>query len=170
MVYFKYFSNHDFSQNTSFALQMKGIRYIILLSIGLAISCDKLTKNIGNALGLGGDSNLAYDTVLYSKSTDIVFRDTFIDIGNVKEGKEYQIVYHYQNAGENPLMLFSVSPSCGCTIAEFSRDPLRSGGQDSIVAKFDSKDKQGSYQKNIKVHTNTVQKSHDLYFKVNVTP
>lgn len=108
------------------------------------------------------------DTVLYSESTTIRFRDTFLDVGNVKEGEEINIVYHYTNTGEKPLMLFNVSPSCGCTIADFSSKPLPSSHSDSIIAKFNSEGKDGPYQKSIKVNCNTEQKVYDLTFKVNV--
>ena len=120
-------------------------------------------------MGLGNQVN-QIDTVLYSKTTEIFFVDTMIDLGNVKEGGEYRIVYRYKNVGQAPLMLFNVSPSCGCTIAEYSHYPLSANKSDSIVAKFDSKAKSGSYQKNIKVNCNTEQKVHDLNFKVNVLP
>ena len=128
-----------------------------------------MSSDLKSKMGLGNQVN-QIDTVLYSKSTQILFTDTMIDLGTVKEGGEYRIVYHYKNVGETPLMLFNVSPSCGCTIAEYSHYPLSANKSDSIVAKFDSKAKSGSYQKNIKVNCNTEQKVHDLNFKVNVLP
>ena len=138
-----------------------------LLLISAALSC----KDISNVFNdsLGSTASTPVDTILYSQPTSIVFKDTFVDIGNVKQGEEMDIAYYYTNNGDKPLMLFGVSPSCGCTIADFSRKPLAVGLSDSIVAKFDSKGKEGSYQKTIKVNCNSEQKNHNLFFKVNVT-
>lgn len=128
-----------------------------------------MSSDLKAKMGIGKQVN-QIDTVLYSTTTEVSFADTMIDLGTVKEGGEYRIVYHYKNNGQAPLMLFNVSPSCGCTIAEFSHNPLSPNEGDSIIAKFDSKGKAGSYQKNIKVNCNTEQKVHDLNFKVNVLP
>lgn len=142
--------------------------FSILIVLLVLVSCKDASKFVKSKLGIS-TRNLAVDTVLYSKTTNIMFKDTLIDIGDVKEGVECPIVFHYQNKGAVPLMIFAVSPSCGCTVAEFSEDPLMPNGRDSIIAIFDSKNKSGSYQKNIKVNCNTDQKVHDLNFKVNVT-
>lgn len=144
--------------------------YSFITFVTCISSCTNIKRDVGSLFGFGQRNNSGVDTVLYSKATTIHFQDTMVDIGNVKEGKECSIIYYYQNTGNAPLMLFNVSPSCGCTIAEYSHNPLGPGQKDSIIAKFDSKDKLGSYQKNIKVNCNTNQKVHDLYFKVNVLP
>jgi hypothetical protein len=148
---------------------MSKLLYIGILMGMIFSSCGELSSDLKSKIGMTNRVN-TIDTVLYSKTTDIAFLDTMIDLGNVKEGGEYRIVYYYKNIGEFPLMLFNVSPSCGCTIAEFSHNPLSPNEGDSIIAKFDSKAKSGSYQKNIKVNCNTIQKVHDLNFKVHVLP
>ena len=148
---------------------MNKILFFSFFIVIIFSSCGEISSDIKKKMGLGKQIN-QIDTVLYNKITEIFFVDTMIDLGNVKEGGEYRIVYHYKNVGQAPLMLFNVSPSCGCTIAEYSHHPLSANKSDSIVAKFDSKAKSGSYQKNIKVNCNTEQKVHDLNFKVNVLP
>lgn len=110
----------------------------------------------------------AVDTLLYSMPTRIMFSDTQLDLGNIREGQEKEIVYRYKNIGDKPLVLFNVSPGCGCTIADYSQEPLGPGEGDSIMARFDSKGKEGSYIKNIRVNCNTEEKVYNLSFKVNV--
>jgi hypothetical protein len=146
---------------------MSKISRLIVFAVVSLASCQDISNDIKNKFN--NSSNISsIDTVLYNKVTEIYFQDTMLDIGTVKEGKEYELVYHYENKGTAPLMLFSVSPSCGCTIAEFSRHPLAAGGKDSIIAKFDSKEKAGSYQKSVKVNCNSKEKVHTLFFRVDV--
>jgi hypothetical protein len=141
-------------------LQMKNVLLLIIL-VGVLSSCDRLTS-------ISAEKTTTIDTVLFSQPTKILFQDTMIDLGDVIEGDTKKIVYHYTNIGSYPLVIFNVSPGCGCTIADFSHQPLDTKKSDSIVAQFDSKGKEGSYIKNIKVNCNTDEKMHNIAFKVNV--
>jgi uncharacterized protein YbbK (DUF523 family) len=140
------------------------MRYIfILLFIVNLISCDDVRKQLGMNM-----PRPAVDTMMYSEVTKVIFHDTMIDLGIIKEGSVKQLVFHYENVGAKPLMLFNVSPGCGCTIADYSHNPLMPGKRDSIIAKFDSKGKEGSYIKNIKVNCNSEEKVHNIAFSVQV--
>lgn len=139
---------------------MKNVLPFIII-IGIFSSCDRLTSK-------SAEKTTTIDTVLYSQPTKIFFQDTMIDLGDVIEGDTKKIVYRYTNIGSKPLVIFNVSPGCGCTIADFSHQPLDTKRSDSIVAQFDSKGKEGSYIKNIKVNCNTDEKIHNIAFKVNV--
>jgi hypothetical protein len=134
-----------------------------LCFVFILVSCDGVKNNFGFS-----EVKPTIDTVLYSMPTKVIFHDTMIELGDIKEGTVKELVFHYQNIGDKPLMLFNVSPGCGCTIADFSHRPLMPGMSDSIVAKFDSKEKEGRYQKNIKVNCNTEEKVYNLAFSVNV--
>lgn len=142
--------------------------YFILFICFLISSCTEISNGLKEKMS-GLQKPAPIDTILFSQATQIQFKDTFIDLGKVKEGTETKVIYTYKNIGDKPLMLFNVSPSCGCTIADYSHHPLSPMSTDSIIAKFDSKGKDGSYQKSIKVNCNTEQKVHDLVFRVNVT-
>jgi len=132
----------------------------ILLSLYM-LSCNEISERFSK-------KEPSIDTVMYSVPTKVLFQDSMIDLGKVNEGEIKEVVYHYKNIGDKPLLIFNVSPSCGCTIADFSHKPLMPGASDSIIAKFDSGGKDGSYQKNIKVNCNTDEKVHTLAFLVNV--
>lgn len=142
---------------------MKKIIFCSILFILSMVSCDDIKKQLGIT-----KPHPVIDTMMYSEPTTIAIKDSIIDLGILKEGEIKQIVYHYQNTGTKPLMLFNVSPGCGCTIAEYSHSPLMPGKSDSIVAKFDSKGKEGAYIKNIKLNCNTEEKVHNIAFSVQV--
>lgn len=127
------------------------------------ISCSDIKKQLGITKPAP-----VIDTMMYNFPTKILFLDSMVALGNLQEGYEKQIVYRYQNIGDKPLMLFNVSPGCGCTIADYSHNPLMPGKVDSIVARFDSKGKEGAYIKNIKVNCNTEEKVHNIAFSVTV--
>lgn len=137
---------------------------IILFTTGLFFtSCEEVYEYFDSS-----SRKNPVDTMLYSVPTKIEFSDTVMDIGTIKEGDKPQLVYHLKNTGSNPLVLFNVIPGCGCTVASYSFKPILPGMTDSIVANFDSDNKEGPYIKIITVQANTEKKLHKLYFKVNV--
>jgi len=63
---------------------------------------------------------------------------TYVDAGNVKKGQTVEIPFELENSGEHPLVISSVQPGCGCTVAEKPEKPIMTGKKDKIVAKFNS--------------------------------
>ncbi|RYF97797.1 MAG: DUF1573 domain-containing protein, partial [Chitinophagaceae bacterium] len=39
------------------------------------------------------------------------------ELGTINEGQKLQISFHLKNTGDAPLILQSVTPGCGCTVA-----------------------------------------------------
>lgn len=143
------------------------VYFFIIVIFSSLISCNQ----IGDLSRLTKKNNIEInpiDTVLYQNETTITFRDTLIDLGDIKEGTKAKIVYHFTNTGSFPLIIKSVKPSCGCTIAEFSHKPIAPNVSDSITANFDSDGRPGRHQKSIQINTNSNPMLRDVVFKVNV--
>ena len=66
-------------------------------------------------------------------------------------------------------MLQSVVPGCGCTVADYPKEPIAPGKEADITASFDSKGREGQQHKEITVTANTKESSqHKLTFNVMV--
>jgi hypothetical protein len=98
------------------------------------------------------------------------FETTEHDFGTIKEGDVVEYTYAIKNTGEAPLIIQSAQPSCGCTVPDFSKDPIPAGGTGYVKAKFDSNGKQNIQNKTITVTANTWPKQTVLRFKAMVTP
>lgn len=92
------------------------------------------------------------------------------DMGKVKKGQTIEITYHFKNVGDKPLVIASVLPGCGCTVADKPEEPIAPGEEGKIVGKFDSKNQTATvHQKSINVSANTKPSTeHPLLFKVDV--
>ncbi len=78
------------------------------------------------------------------------------DLGKLKKGQTAEITYVFKNTGSKPLVIESVSPGCGCTVAQKPEKPILPGGEDKIVAQFNTKDQSpGTHEKTITVRSNT---------------
>ncbi|MCB0492174.1 MAG: DUF1573 domain-containing protein [Cyclobacteriaceae bacterium] len=98
------------------------------------------------------------------------FATTDHDFGTIKEGDKVEYTYSFKNTGEAPLIIQNAQPSCGCTVPEWSKEPIPVGGTGYIKAEFDSNGKPNIQNKTITVTANTWPKVTTLRFKAMVTP
>ncbi|HCM76988.1 MAG TPA: DUF1573 domain-containing protein [Cytophagales bacterium] len=98
------------------------------------------------------------------------FTKTDHDFGTIKEGEKVTYTYTFKNTGEAPLIIQNAQPSCGCTVPEWSKEPIPVGGTGFVKAEFDSNGKPNIQNKTITVTANTWPKVTTLRFKAMVTP
>ncbi len=92
------------------------------------------------------------------------------DFGTVKEGQKVNYTYKFKNTGQAPLIIQSAQPSCGCTVPEWTKEPIPVGGTGFVKAEFDTNGKSNIQNKTITVTANTWPKTTTLRFKAMVTP
>ena len=131
--------------------------FILLVATGL-VSCEtqsaKQAKSVEQA---------AADSANY---TSVKYLDSAQNLGVLAMGDEVEVTFDFKNEGEKPLYVISAEPSCGCTVADFPKEPVAPDSLGKIVAVFDTKKSSaGAFTKVITVVTNTIpSKSHVLTF------
>ena len=100
--------------------------------------------------------------------TSIQFIDSAKNYGNITEGQKLAVSFRFKNTGNKPLIIESVRPSCGCTVADYPKEPLAPGAEGEITGEFDSHDRQGLQHKELTVTANTSPAQYNVYFEVNV--
>lgn len=133
----------------------KALCAIFLFITMLLFSCtDRTDSNpYANDMGIAPASLAAIDTPNY---TTITWLDSVANFGEIKPGDTALIKFSFKNSGDKPLFITEVVPSCGCTIADYPREMIPSGGQGLITAKFISeKGYIGPVRKSIHISTNT---------------
>ncbi len=89
------------------------------------------------------------------KSAVLTFEKTSHDFGKIKAGEKVKHVFKFKNTGDAPLMITKVSPACGCTAPEWTKDPVPPGGSGSVTLEFDSQGRSGVQNKTASVESNT---------------
>ncbi len=98
----------------------------------------------------------------------LVFADTVHDFGNISEGEVVEWDVEYTNEGSGPVVIQSATASCGCTVPEYSREPLAPGESGSMTIKFDSQEKHGRVEKEVNIQTNGFPAEYKLKIITNV--
>ena len=97
--------------------------------------------------------------------TTAAFPDSVQNFGTVERGRLVKLVFHVMNTGTKPLLIADAKPSCGCTVADFTKSAIAPGKQGEIVGTFDSNHGlPGDIRKSIAVTTNTLKTNTTLVF------
>jgi len=75
------------------------------------------------------------------------------DFGKIPQGIPVTTNFEFTNIGEEPLILAEVKPTCGCTIADYTKTPVKKGEKGIIKITYNAA-AVGSFTKAIIVTSN----------------
>jgi hypothetical protein len=127
---------------------MKEYKYIpvFLTAIVIAVtgySCSNRT---------GGDKS---SPVAVSADTAVIFfREYEHEFGKIAAGEKVACIFTFENKGRGPLVITSVTSSCGCTVPKYDTNPIPPGKTGIVEVVFDSSGRSGRQTKSITVASN----------------
>jgi len=132
---------------------MKKFYILSLLSLIFLVSCKD------NAASKIKSDNLVKakqrDAVIATEVPIMTFDRREYDFGNIKDGDIVETVFNFENTGKMDLVITNASASCGCTIPEWPKHPIKPGEKASIKVKFNSRGKRNKQSKTVTLITNT---------------
>ena len=99
----------------------------------------------------------------------IEFELTIQDMGAIEEGELVAIWFSYKNTGDAPLVIHDIKAGCGCTVPDWSKQPLEPGDTGTLKIIFNSAGKKGTQNLRITVLSNAMNQKEDLLLKAIVT-
>ena len=66
------------------------------------------------------------------------------------------MTFRFRNVGQSNLIISSAQGSCGCTVPEWPKEPIKPGEEGKINIIFNSTGKQGLQNKTITLIANTI--------------
>jgi Protein of unknown function (DUF1573) len=124
-------------------------------------------------------SKIKQDNLVQAKQRDakiateipvMTFDKREFDFGTINEGDIVETVFKFENTGKTDLLITNAYSSCGCTIPEWPKQPIKPGGKAIIKVKFNSRGKKNKQSKTITLNTNTKSGRELLVIKAQVTP
>jgi hypothetical protein len=92
------------------------------------------------------------------------------DFGTINEGDIVKTEFIVINDGEVDLIISDAKGSCGCTVPEPPKEPIKPGASAPIKVTFNSQGKPGEQKKTVTLTTNTEKGYETFEIKANVTP
>ena len=89
---------------------------------------------------------------------------TVHDFGKIPVNKPVTHEFRFTNSGNSPLIISSVQASCGCTVTDYSKDPIAPGGEGFVKATYNAATV-GIFTKTVTVNANSQQSAVKLMIK-----
>lgn len=102
------------------------------------------------------------------KYPEMTFEKDVHDFGTINQGDKPTYDFKFENTGEADLLITTARGSCGCTVPEYPRTPIKVGETGTIKVSFDSKGKQGGTSKTVTIMCNTKEGSKILKINANI--
>lgn len=98
----------------------------------------------------------------------IDFEEEEHDFGKIVQGEKVTYDFKFTNVGKSNLVISNAAASCGCTVADFPKEPIPPGKSGKITVEFNSEGKSGYTEKTITVVTNCEPNTKILKIKVDI--
>lgn len=155
---------------------MKNSLFIFIVSILALGACKNDNSGVQRIEEGGTNSDMIHNPATADMPTDtnqlarMVFDEPEFDFGTVKEGEIVKHIFKFTNVGKVPLTVLKARSTCGCTIPEWSEEPIPPGGKGEIIAKFNTEGKSNNQVKMITVTANTYPNESKVKLSGVVTP
>ncbi|WP_299452050.1 DUF1573 domain-containing protein [uncultured Microscilla sp.] len=84
------------------------------------------------------------------------WQKTTYSFGKITQNKPAKATFSFVNTGNEPLVITSAVGSCGCTVANYPKQPIRPGQKGEVTAVYNAA-KPGSFNKTITLTSNAQQ-------------
>lgn len=128
-------------------------------------------KNISKILLLVAVMIMGVATVSARKApgnkVGVEFSGLVFDFGTVNADKgsvEHKFVM--TNTGTQPVAIITAVPSCGCTVADYSKKPIEPGKSTEIKVKFNLTGQRGEINKDVKLRLKSASASERVTLKI----
>jgi|YNPMSStandDraft_2_1061718.scaffolds.fasta_scaffold00472_7 hypothetical protein len=98
----------------------------------------------------------------------IQFEKETHDFGKIVQGDIVRYQFKFKNTGNKDLVISDVKASCGCTVTQFPKHPIKPQEEATIDVSFNSAAKMGPQNKTLTVFTNAEPSIKVLYIKSEV--
>lgn len=103
---------------------------------------------------------------------ELKFEKTTHDFGTFSENDPVvTTTFKFKNAGDTPLIIHQAIASCGCTVPEYTKEPIKPGDKGEIKVTYNGAGRYpGKFRKTITIHSNADNNVVRLYIKGEMNP
>lgn len=145
-------------------------KIFLIFILFLSFSCNDISKDVADST----KNPVNKDVVKTSLSANLVmnektaeserekplmpnfnFEKELHDFGQLVDGEKVSYSFKFTNSGNAPLIISNAKGSCGCTVPNWSKNPIAPGESGLIDVTFDSSGRSGKQNKAITLTANT---------------
>jgi hypothetical protein len=148
-------------------------KYLILIIVMIVSSCDDSINKVASkekrlSTKLINNNQSIKQKKISNKQPVFEINKDLHDFGDIIEGEKVTHKFIITNSGMADLIISSAKGSCGCTVPQWPKDPIRPGKKAEIKVTFNSKGRLGSQTKKVSVISNAIPNAKILTIRGNV--
>ncbi|HOY32685.1 MAG TPA: DUF1573 domain-containing protein [Bacteroidales bacterium] len=140
--------------------------YIVFFASLMFFSCGNDTDKISTELV--NNPNSASGNVDLSKLPVFQFNTEEHDFGRISEGEKVSFTFKFKNSGKSDLIISDAKATCGCTVADYPKTPIKPGEESGISISFNSEGRRGIQNKSVTLVANTQPNTKVLTIKAEI--
>ena len=102
-----------------------------------------------------------------AKIAILEFDEKVLEYGTIIQHSDGNREFTFTNTGNAPLVIANVKSSCGCTVANYTKEPILPGEKGKIDVTYDTK-RLGVFRKSIRVFSNAKEDNKTFVVQGNV--
>lgn len=124
--------------------------FLILLAASALTACQQ-----SKSAAVADSSATEKPAVVLSPDAPVIsFEHGMYNFGKITQGEKVQYNFKFTNTGKSPLIINEATATCGCTIPEKPKDPIKPGESGVIKVVFNSTGKMGMQDKVVTITSN----------------
>lgn len=149
---------------------MKIVRVICTAAMFLfVLGCGDNAKNTSTySTDLINNPNTADANAKAIKMPKITFNKKSHDFGKLSRGESISYSFKFTNTGDADLLISDCDATCGCTVADYPKNPIKPGEVGYITVTFNSAGKYGQEEQMVDVMANTQPSKSQLIIRAMV--
>lgn len=110
--------------------------------------------------------------VLAAGNAEIKFEKTKHNFGLFSESNpQVTCTFKFKNVGDGPLIIHQAIASCGCTVPDYPKEPIKAGESGEITVRYNGYGRfPGRFRKSITIRTNGTKEITRLIIEGEMTP
>ncbi len=132
---------------------------IAVTSVGVSLAQDGKVQ---------ATTKTAETTTATASGAEMKFEKEEFNFGTIKQGDKVEHSFEFVNTGKEPLIITEAHGSCGCTVPEWPKEPLKKGEKGVIKVTFNSAGKMGIQDKTVTITSNAGDSPKVLHVKGNI--
>ena len=142
--------------------------FATIVAVFVMVSCNNGTKQAGYDVELINNPNTANTSKKEAKVPKITFDKNLHDFGRLSQGESIAYSFKFANTGNADLLISKCEATCGCTVADYPKNPIKPGETAYITVTFNSSGKHGLEEQFVEVMANTQPSKNQLVIRATV--
>lgn len=114
--------------------------------------------------GMSQSASIKVESGDPSSMAKFKWEKTTHNFGKIDQGKPVSVEFTFKNTGKIPLVISNVKGSCGCTVTNYTKEPIAPGKSGNVKATFNAA-AMGAFNKSVRVTANVEGGIETLFIK-----